>query len=51
MLGFDEMFPTISECYYEEKPWQGIRFAYVGEPLVGQASATAELGHDTMCDK
>ena len=23
MCGIDEMFPTISECYYEKKPWQG----------------------------
>lgn len=31
MFGFDEMFPTISECYYEEKPWQGIRLPDHGE--------------------
>ena len=31
MFGFDEMFPTISECHYEKKPWQGIKLPDHGE--------------------
>lgn len=29
--GFDEMFPSVSECYYESFPWQGIRIPDHGE--------------------
>jgi hypothetical protein len=31
MYGFDEMFPTISACYYEKKPWQGVHLPDHGE--------------------
>ncbi len=29
--GFDEMFPSISECYYESYPWKGIKIPDHGE--------------------
>ena len=29
--GFDEMFPSILECYYEEYPWKGIKIPDHGE--------------------
>ncbi len=29
--GFDEMFPTISRCYYERPPWQGVELPDHGE--------------------
>jgi len=29
--GFDEMFPTISECYYPKGPWRGTRIPDHGE--------------------
>jgi len=29
--GFDEMFPTISRCFYERPPWQGIELPDHGE--------------------
>lgn len=29
--GFDEMFPTISECYYPSDPWRGIKVPDHGE--------------------
>lgn len=29
--GFDEMFPTIDECYYESRPWRGTRIPGHGE--------------------
>ncbi len=29
--GFDDMFPTIDECYYERFPWQGTRLPDHGE--------------------
>jgi len=29
--GFDEMFPSINECYYESYPWKGIRIPDHGE--------------------
>jgi galactose mutarotase-like enzyme len=29
--GFDEMFPTISRCYYEDPPWQGTEMPDHGE--------------------
>lgn len=29
--GFDDMFPTIDACYYEEFPWKGIKIADHGE--------------------
>ncbi len=29
--GFDEMFPTISRCYYESAPWAGIEAPDHGE--------------------
>ena len=29
--GIDEMFPSISKCYYEEYPWQGIEVPDHGE--------------------
>lgn len=29
--GFDEMFPSISECYYESHPWKGIKIPDHGE--------------------
>ncbi|AOQ23638.1 hypothetical protein MTAT_12200 [Moorella thermoacetica] len=29
--GFDEMFPTISECYYPTGPWKGIKLPDHGE--------------------
>ena len=29
--GFDEMFPSILECYYEEYPWSGIKIPDHGE--------------------
>lgn len=31
MFGFDEMFPTIVECYYEKAPWRGSRLPDHGE--------------------
>lgn len=30
-VGFDEMFPTIDECYYPDFPWKGIRVPDHGE--------------------
>ncbi|MBS3811811.1 MAG: DUF5107 domain-containing protein [Halanaerobiales bacterium] len=29
--GFDDMFPTIDECYYPRKPWKGIKVPDHGE--------------------
>ena len=29
--GFDEMFPTINECFYPSKPWKGINMPDHGE--------------------
>lgn len=29
--GFDDMFPTISECFYEKYPWKGTKMADHGE--------------------
>jgi galactose mutarotase-like enzyme len=29
--GFDEMFPTISRCFYEEEPWPGVEMPDHGE--------------------
>ena len=29
--GFDEMFPSISKCYYERYPWQGVEIPDHGE--------------------
>ena len=29
--GFDEMFPTISRCLYEDPPWQGVEAPDHGE--------------------
>lgn len=29
--GFDEMFPTISRCYYEDSPWEGVEAPDHGE--------------------
>jgi hypothetical protein len=29
--GFDEMFPTIDQCYYESYPWQGTKIPDHGE--------------------
>lgn len=29
--GFDDMFPTVDACHYEEYPWQGIRLPDHGE--------------------
>jgi len=29
--GFDEMFPTISRCFYEESPWEGFEVPDHGE--------------------
>ena len=29
--GFDEMFPTIARCFYEEKPWAGVEMPDHGE--------------------
>jgi hypothetical protein len=29
--GFDEMFPTISRCYYERAPWSGVEMPDHGE--------------------
>jgi hypothetical protein len=29
--GFDDMFPTIDVCHYENKPWEGIKLADHGE--------------------
>lgn len=29
--GFDEMFPTISRCFYERPPWQGVELPDHGE--------------------
>jgi hypothetical protein len=29
--GFDEMFPSIDECYYEDYPWKGTRIPDHGE--------------------
>lgn len=29
--GYDDMFPTIDECYYEMEPWKGIKMADHGE--------------------
>ena len=31
MYGFDDMFPTISACYYHKKPWQGTGLPDHGE--------------------
>lgn len=31
MSGFDEMFPTISECFYPSGPWRGIKVPDHGE--------------------
>lgn len=30
-FGFDEMFPTINECFYEDYPWKGVRIPDHGE--------------------
>jgi len=29
--GFDDMFPTINECFYEDYPWKGQKMPDHGE--------------------
>ena len=45
--GFDDMFPTIDECFYERYPWQGTRIPDHGEvwSLPWALSSSAEGLH------
>lgn len=44
--GFDEMFPTISRCFYESGPWIGIEMPDHGE--VWSVPWTYEIDDDTL---
>ncbi len=44
--GFDEMFPTISRCFYETEPWAGIQMPDHGE--VWSVPWAYEIDGDTL---
>lgn len=45
-IGFDEMFPTISRCFYENAPWTGIEMQDHGE--VRALPWTYEMNRDNV---
>ncbi len=48
LSGFDEMFPTISQCRYEDYPWAGIEIPDHGEVWSIPWDYTIEKDHVTL---